>query len=253
MPNEPTVTNQALDRMTEPGIFIVGDQVIYGGEGEHFGVSSKTADRWIRAGTLDQLHQRGGDWVFVDLGFSRDNKTCGFLYLPESLPLGSAKPDAVALTFGALTKNVAEMVRQDGPPLHLVLEAPLSAAFGADGNPMGRSVEKQANKTRYWYAGLGCSVLVASLYLLKAIVDACPVREIRLFEGLVSFKDGTKPSDHIADVQILRDVVWSGGTQGGSFCEPAPLDSHRKASVVATLGLLGLEISPPPIVQGIAR
>jgi hypothetical protein len=36
----------------------------------------------MRAGTMDELRQRGGDWAFVDVGFSRSSKTCGFLYVP---------------------------------------------------------------------------------------------------------------------------------------------------------------------------
>jgi hypothetical protein len=207
----------------------------------------------IRAGTMAELHKHDDDWLFIDLGFSRDSKTCGFLYVPANLSVGAASPEAVALTFGALVVTVVKLVQQDGPPLHLVLEAPLSAAFGADGNPLGRAVEKQANGSRFWYVGLGCSVLVAGLYLLKSVVADSPVREIRLFEGLVSFKVKTKPSNHIDDVHVLKDVVWSGGSKGGSFSQPVPLQGHQGANVVSTLDLLGLDVGPPPIVRGVAR
>ena len=202
----------------------------------------------IRAGTMSELHTREGDWAFVDLGFSRDGKTCGFLHEPAT-PTSGTEPAGKALKFGALTKTVVNLARQEGPPLHLVLEAPLSSAFGADGNPLGRSVEKQGKTTRYWYVGLGCSVLVASLYLLRAVMDAGPAREVRLFEGLVSFKDPTKRSDHVADVEALRTVVWSRGTRGGQFFEPAALTGHPDALVAPTLALLGLDTTPPPIIQ----
>jgi hypothetical protein len=133
------------------------------------------------------------------------------------------------------------------------LEAPLSVAFGADGNPMGRSIEKQKGGTRYWYVGLGCSVLVANLYLLKAVSDAHPVREVRLYEGFVSFKNNAKRSSHIGDVQALKAVVWSGGREGGSFSEPIPLEGSRDARLTSTLALLGLDADPPPIIEGVVR
>ena len=40
--NEKGAKELADDRMTEPGIFIIGDDVIYDGEAEHFGVPSMT-------------------------------------------------------------------------------------------------------------------------------------------------------------------------------------------------------------------
>lgn len=206
----------------------------------------------IRAGTMAELRQRGGDWAFVDVGFSRSSKTCGFLHVPGTAA-SRGEPTAVTLRFGELVRKVVELAQQDGPPLHLVLEAPLSAAFGADGNPLGRSVEKQASATRYWYAGLGCSVLVASLYLLKAVSEARPAREVRLYEGFVSFKDSAKASNHVGDVQALKAVVWSGGLGGGAFHEPAPLEGYGNALVTSTLALLGLDANPPPIIEGIIR
>jgi hypothetical protein len=128
-----------------------------------------------------------------------------------------------------------------------------SEPVGADGNPFGRFIEKRDKLTRYRYVGLGCSVLVASLYLLKAGKEADRLREIRLFEGLVSFKGSQARSSHIDDVLVLRDVIRSGGTDAGAFTMPLPLDEHRGTTLASTLALIGLDISPPPIVQGQAR
>jgi hypothetical protein len=62
----------------------------------------------------------------------------------------------------------------------------------------------------------------ASLSLLKAIADAKPQREVRLFEGLVSFKNRDEESCHKSDVEAMKEVVWSAGEIGGKLCEPTP-------------------------------
>jgi hypothetical protein len=202
----------------------------------------------IRAGTLQELHAHDGDWLFVDLGFSSSARSCGYLQVFAN---GSAD-NAKLVKFGDLLRTVTALVECRGPPLHLVLEAPLSAAFGPDDNPVGRSIERRGANHRYWYNGLGCQVLVASLFLLRAIVDARPVREVRLFEGLVSFKDRTKLSDHKADARLLKDVVWSGGLHGGKFREAEPLPGVMGGSIRGTCALFGLDIGIPPIVEVIS-
>jgi len=207
----------------------------------------------VRAGTMDKLLKRTGDWLFVDIGFSRGGKTCGLLAatVPAAFaPLASAsQPGAVAVTYGQAKDEIVSLGQQPGGPLHLVLEAPLSVAFGIDGNPIGRDGEKRGSTTRYWYVGLGCSVLVASLYLLEALAASGPKREVRLFEGLVSFKDPTEGTDHIADVEALKRVVWSGGKIGGRYRVPAPQEGTGGATVRSTLSLLGLDRTPPPIIE----
>lgn len=205
----------------------------------------------IRAGTMGELLEHSGDWLFVDIGFARSKKSCGYLLVEESADGGQESVIAEATTFGDLTRRAVALVEQAGPPLHLVIEAPLSAAFAGDGSPVGRTCEKKDGKTRYWYVGLGCSVLVAGLYLLRAISKAARKREVRVFEGLVSFKERTKSSNHIADVEALKAVVWSGGTVGGRFCDAASLNGDTSGVLESTLALLGLDSTPPPIIEAI--
>lgn len=201
----------------------------------------------VRAGTMCELIEPNGDWIFVDIGFSCRKKTCGYLLSSPDGTGGEARGTAV--TYGELTLRLTTLVRQPDSPLHLVLEAPLSAAFGAEGNPVGRSGEKQGSRHRYWYEGLGCSVLVASLYLIRSVSEAGLAREARVFEGLVTFKDRSKPSSHVADVEALMALVRSGGTTDGEFIEPKPLDDQGDAMLESTLGLLGLDLTPPPIIK----
>lgn len=160
----------------------------------------------IRAGTLEELRPPTGDWTFVDLGFSTTRRSTGFL----SVVNGDWSLPGKAITFGEATARLVRQVGEPGPPLHLVLEAPLSAFFDAQGNPVGREGERRGSQTRYWYAGLGCVVKVAALFLLEALARAERARELRVFEGFVSFKDKEIASNHVADVEALRRAVLAG-------------------------------------------
>lgn len=194
----------------------------------------------IRAATVDEAGRNSGDWVFVDLGFANKAKSCGLL-------VGDGV--ATALTFSQLQFELAVLCAASSAPMHLVLEAPLSAAFGANGNPVGRSVEKREGQSRYWYVGLGCSVLVAATYLLRSIHDLSPVREIRLFEGLVSFKPKGVPSSHTKDVSALREVAWNCQSLLGKIVAPTELALNRaEDSVVSAFKVAGMDFGIPPVI-----
>jgi len=127
----------------------------------------------IHAATIAEGGRSSGEWVFIDLGFASQAKSCGLLV---------GEDEARALSFSQLQTEILSNCIQRKTPLNALLEAPLSVAFGPNGNPTGRSVEKRNGQTRYWYVGLGCSVLVAATYLLRSIHDLPFHREIRLFE-----------------------------------------------------------------------
>jgi len=193
----------------------------------------------IRPGTAAEANRNSGEWVFVDLGFAEKAKSCGLL-------LGDGKPDEIS--FSQLKARLLEIVASNDRPLNLLIEAPLSVAFNEHGNPTGRGIEKRESKTRYWYVGLGCSVLVAATYLLRALHDANPRREIRLFEGLASFKPKGVRSSHSNDVINLRKVIWDRGSTSG-FVVPAeklavsPTHELHSAFLVA-----GMDFGVPAVV-----
>jgi hypothetical protein len=87
----------------------------------------------IQAGAVTDIRPESGEWLFVDVGFSSAGKTCGVLS-------GTNAPECV--TFGELSKRVVAAGAQAGPPLNLLIEAPLSVAFNARGNPTGRTIER---------------------------------------------------------------------------------------------------------------
>ncbi|MEP6935832.1 MAG: hypothetical protein ABI988_18150 [Nitrospirota bacterium] len=193
----------------------------------------------IRAATLAQITRTSAEWVFVDLGFASKAKTCGLL-------VGDGEPRA--LSFSQLQAELASICNVSPAPLNLLLEAPLSVAFGVNGNPTGRSVEKRSGQSRYWYVGLGCSVLVAATYLLRSIHDLSPRREIRLFEGLVSFKPKGIPSSHTDGVIQLRNLAWSGNASLGRFVGPEDLISNQGDRIVSAFHVASMDFVVPPVV-----
>jgi len=196
----------------------------------------------IRAGLISEVRRASGEWIFVDVGFAQDTrKSCGLL---ESLDR-AATP--ALLTFADLKARLVKIVRAGDTPVNLVIEAPLSVAFSAAGNPVGRSIEQRNGKCRYWYVGLGCSVLVSACYLLRAIADAPPTREIRLFEGLVSFKPRGTRSDHGRDVHNLRRVVL-GEPGAGRIFAPQELPMEPRHSVVSAFAVAGADYGVPPVI-----
>jgi hypothetical protein len=193
----------------------------------------------IRAGIPAEANRLSGEWVFVDLGFAEKAKSCGLL-------LGDGNPEEVA--FSQLKARLLEVVASDHGPLNLLVESPLSVAFNEHGNPTGRAIEKRESQTRYWYVGLGCSVLVAATYLLRAIHDANPRREIRLFEGLASFKRKGVRSSHSNDVINLRKVILDGGSTSGFVVPAEQLAASPKHQLHSAFLVAGMDFGVPAVV-----
>lgn len=152
----------------------------------------------IRAGVLDEIGSNDSSWVYIDIGFSSAAESCGVL-IDEEQP--------IERTFSSALKIVCEHIESSSVPVSLVVEAPLSVAFNKDGNPQGRVIEKLGRETRYWYSGAGPAVQIAATYLMHDIKKIADDNEIRLFEGFVSFKDSSTPSNHSADVTLLKLLV----------------------------------------------
>ena len=192
----------------------------------------------IRAGHVNEADRSSGEWLFVDIGFSSKSRSCGLL---------GEQGQPHELTFSQTQNHLVEQSERSGRPLNIVLEAPLSVAFASNGNPVGRAIELRDGKSRYWYVGLGCSVLVATTYLIRAISDASRAREIRLFEGLVSFKPKGAASSHSNDVMLLRDVVW--GTPGvGRLVPPDELAASTDHSLRSAFAVAGMDYGVPPVI-----
>lgn len=188
----------------------------------------------IRAGAVSEATQHSGEWIFIDIGFASSKPSCGLLV---------GEGDPAEITFSQLKQKIISF---DQTPLNLVIEAPLSIAFNALGNPTGRSIEKRGRETRYWYVGLGCSVLVAATYLLRTIHDSNQSRDIRLFEGFASFKQAS--TSHSQDVLNLRDIAWNPATSKGRIVAPTDLSALPSDSLTSAFLVAGMDFGIPPVI-----
>lgn len=191
----------------------------------------------IFAGNLSQANLASGDWVFVDIGFASAAKSCGLL-------VGSDQPEDI--TFSELKARLKSIVCASNNPLNLLIEAPLSVSFNDRGNPTGRSVEKRESDTRYWYVSPGCSVLVAATYLLRSIQDTKPKRDIRLFEGLASFKPKGVKTKGSEDVKVLRGIIED--PSKGNIVDPRNLWVKPGDVLYSAFRVAGMDFGIPPVV-----
>lgn len=192
----------------------------------------------IRAGHVAEASPQSGEWVFVDPGFASKSRSCSLLE-SHGVP--------ARFTFSELRSRLVALASAGVLPLNLVLEAPLSVAFGPTGNPVGRSIELRNGQSRYWYVGLGCSVLVSATYLLRALTEARLAREVRLFEGFVSFKPKGVASNHCADVSNLRQVIW-GEHNLGRIVPPEALAVSPEHTLLSAFVVAGMNYGVPPVI-----
>ena len=191
----------------------------------------------IRAGCLDDLKQMG-EWLFVDVGFSATRRTCGVLN-------GTGQPREVTFR-GLVNLTIKEAQRNDAGPLNLLLEAPLSVAFNEHGNPTGRSFERRGRETRYWYLGAAPTLIIATGHLLRSLVDSEVQRDVRLFEGFVSFKSGNRKSNHIEDVKKLRNAVWN--LEQDCIVTPENIKLCDSDMIESAFKFGGMDFGIPPVV-----
>jgi hypothetical protein len=195
----------------------------------------------MREATIVEVQDATANWLFIDIGFSAEAASSGFLD-------GWGVPRL--MTFAELCRETVEVCCRGDPPLHLLIEASLSVAFNSAGNPTKRSVEKRIGENpRYWYLGPGCGVMVAAMYLLRTIYDAQPRREIRLVEGFASFKPKGMKSSHAGDVLALRDVVWKRPGSSGRMLSPEELRVAPSDRLESAFAVAGMDFSVPPVVE----
>lgn len=196
----------------------------------------------LKAGTAQDIYLNSGTWIIVDIGFAGDRKrSCG-------LSIGNEEP--VELTFSECCERISQNILESSGPINLLVEAPLSVAFSQSGNPTGRAMEKRGSQTRYWYVGLGCAVLVASQFLISRILKSCESKDVRLFEGFVSFKPANELSSHKADVERLRQVVSFPHSNQHKILSPDTLKQNASDLLETPFHRLPYEIGSPPVIMG---
>lgn len=191
----------------------------------------------ILAGKFEELENPTGIWCYLDIGFSR-RETTGIAI--ENRP-------AKCVSYATARDMIASLGRHIDEPLNLVIEAPLSVAFDANGNPVGRSCERFRGQTRYWYVGPGAVVTLSTIYLLNSLASSFRENDLRIFEGFVSFKK--KASDHAYDADLLRTAVQGGRDRiNAQFFAPCDLKQNSSDQLMSVIELDGRDIGIPPVI-----
>jgi len=194
----------------------------------------------IHSGKADNISWPNGTWLILDIGFSNSQKGCGILLGDE---------EAKQLTFNDAIDEVIR-IANNLPLLNLVIEAPLSVTFDKSGNPKSRSMEKEGKKNRLWYVGPGCAVLVAGMYLMKKLYDSHPTGDVRLFEGFVSYKSKDNKSNHLKDVELLREAIKAAQTRPQHIIKPEEIKTDPDDNIKSAFDVMNLaDIGIPPIIK----
>ena len=142
------------------------------------------------------------DWLAVDIGFSCAKRTTGIM--------GAHWDKPRCIQYGQLISECLLFASRKSA-IGIILEAPLSLAFSLANNPTGRKGEKRGRKTRYWYQGLGCSVMTAAAIFLRQLGENDNATSAYVFEGFVSFKDkATSHGDDASDLIRNRQNIVNG-------------------------------------------
>ena len=199
----------------------------------------------IRAGNVSDIYKRESEWLFIDLGYSESKPSCGILKV-----LGQSDEVTFCdeITFGETVTLAKLAARQNVPsPLNLVLEAPLSVTFNQDGNPTGRACDVKDGQRRYWYMQPAPNLIFFAGYLLKGLANCGIQREVRLYEGFVSFKEPGSKSNHLEDAKALRNVVWN-PTEHQIFCRKK-LRRRESDHLESAFGFMGMDFGIPPVIR----
>jgi hypothetical protein len=194
----------------------------------------------IEAGRPEQIRWEDATWVFLDLGFSNNARSCGLL-------IGDESPRC--LRFADAKREVLSHVFSAQRPVHIVLEAPLSVCFDQRGNPKGRAVDTEGKQARYWYFGAACAVMVAAMYLVRPIVEGNLPVAVRLFEGFVSHKKAGTRSNHQRDVCLLREVVKNPGAFSSSIHPAESLRSDPTDEISSAFRIVGFDCGVPVVIK----
>ncbi|MDQ5857534.1 MAG: hypothetical protein M3542_04550 [Acidobacteriota bacterium] len=131
----------------------------------------------------------------------------------------------------------------------LIIEAPLSARFGPEGNPLRRgdfeqqaATESRRASTRYWYSGPGAATCLAALFFLRRLRSKInrPM-EVVLYEGFLTFKP--RATKHRNDA---RDLLLA-------FCSDVKLlrvEQNAEDSIITVASMFATveEEPPPPLI-----
>jgi hypothetical protein len=197
----------------------------------------------IEPGTCDQIRWDDDTWIIWDVGFGEHVKSSGLL-MPHMEP--------ECFRFSRAKHLIVEHVRNAKTLTNLVIEAPLSVCFNKDGNPTPRvSVERVEvqGKTEFrrWYQAGG--IMIAAMYVIRAIADASPKQPVRLFEGFVSYKTKKVRSNHCRDVILLREVIKEPEKFSECIYSSESLQGDPTNNIESAFMLCGIDCGVPAVIK----
>lgn len=206
----------------------------------------------IVAGTIDDISLDSNEWLVIDIGYARSRPTNAIWRSDGTLR---------SLYFRQVRPFVIETAGLNpDQPLHLAIEAPLSATFDGDGEPTTRPCDEWltpgATKpdTRLWCANAGASTLVLAEFLLGDLYEEnIGPRLIKLYEGHVSFKYGENHSsrfpqaedNHQADVLAIKHEIEH--RSEANIFDEARLRRDQNPTLKSPFGFLPEDLVPPVI------
>jgi hypothetical protein len=193
----------------------------------------------FEAGTHRQIEWADGNWIFLDIGFSGSQKTCG-------LAIGDTEPCCVDFAEGK--RRIIEHLAAARSRTNLMIEAPLSVSF-RNGLPAPRSVDRRDGKNRFWYVGPGCGVMVASMYLIRAIQVAGPPTGVRLFEAFVSYKQAGVKSDHKGEAGLLRKAIRDSKSRSIQIVPAEQLKEREDDELMSAFRVIGMDCGVPAVIM----
>lgn len=172
----------------------------------------------------------------IDLGFSGTRPTCGAAYRAQ----GSNRVVRQRLKFGECVDFSLKTLAACSEAV-VIIEAPLSAAFDAEGNPQARGVFETAPKPRWWSIGPGAAMALAAQYFLRAL-DQVSTSDARhhLIEGFVT---GADSGDDAEVAERLIESVKS--PQKATWHQPA---GGRLVSILDWLDPANVHLIPVVLI-----
>lgn len=193
----------------------------------------------------DQEHLRSLPVLAVDLGFSATKETCGAAAWPEDNDFQAP------MIYSRFAESTCRWIHKHGPQVVLILEAPLSGAFDADGNPIPRGdferfhSETNRSSPRHWNIMAGASMALAAIHFCHALsIRLNPEIIVHLVEGFAS-RYTDDPNNKPSHVDVARELLrlWRKGQD--------LLIPQATGSVVSVTGIIGG--SPSEGVPGVLR
>jgi hypothetical protein len=92
-------------------------------------------------------------------------------------------------------------------------------------------------------------MIIAAMYVIRAIVDSAAKEEVRLFEGFVSYKTKGTLSDHCGDVVLLREAIQQPERFTSCIHSIESLRGESNNRIESAFKVCGLDCGAPVVIK----